>query len=316
MLCGVIVINSFKKTVCISAAVISAAVLLSDPAPAVTAVGSALTLCGRTLIPSLLPFFIINSVLTGCGFAEILSRFFARPLGFIFGISGNAASPVLLGALSGFPIGAKCIFSLFERGSLSKKEAERLLGFCCNAGPAFLVAGAGGLIFGDTSVGWQIYFSQLFAAFTVGILLNVFSKSATENTSPVICKETPEASHFSLSDAISGAVLPMLNVCVFTIFFALLFGYLEPFLPGGIAGCAARGFFELTEGISAAAGIGGAIGTALAAAFAAWSGISVMMQTSSIAPDGISLKLFYIGKLLAAPFAFLYSLLFSFLFAV
>ena len=74
-------------------------------------------------------------------FASLLSPLM-RPL---FSLSGAGASALALGLCGGYPVGARTAAALVENGSLPREEGERLLAFCNNAGPGFLlgVCGAG-----------------------------------------------------------------------------------------------------------------------------------------------------------------------------
>ena len=56
-------------------------------------------------------------------------------------------------------------------GAVSREEAERLLGFCNNSGPAFIVGAVGAGIFGSPSVGLALYGIHILAAVLTGLLL-------------------------------------------------------------------------------------------------------------------------------------------------
>ena len=67
--------------------------------------------------------------------SKILYPFFH----FLFRVSKGGCYPILIGFLSGIPVGAKSVADLYHNGSLSKEEAQYLLGFCNNSSPMFIM---------------------------------------------------------------------------------------------------------------------------------------------------------------------------------
>lgn len=59
-----------------------------------------------------------------------------RPL---FNVPGEGSYALLMGIVSGYPIGAKIIVNLKEKGICNKIEAERLLAFTNNSSPLFII---------------------------------------------------------------------------------------------------------------------------------------------------------------------------------
>lgn len=91
------------------------------------------------MIVSLFPFMVLMNLLLRTG----LSNYFIRPFYYIlrpiFRNNADAIFVVFFGFLCGFPLGGKCVVDLYEKGNLSKKNAEYLLCFVNNIGPAYMV---------------------------------------------------------------------------------------------------------------------------------------------------------------------------------
>ena len=121
--------------------------LLLLPEEGAQAARDALALCAQTVVPSLFPFFVLSALLTSGSasalFASLLSPLM-RPL---FSLSGAGASALALGLCGGYPVGARTAAALVENGSLPREEGERLLAFCNNAGPGFLLGVRRGCFF-------------------------------------------------------------------------------------------------------------------------------------------------------------------------
>lgn len=92
------------------------------------------------LIPSLLPFMILSSLLIQLDLVSCFCkpfRFFLRPL---FQMNDTCLYILITGFLCGFPIGAKNIAQLYKEGKLTKFEGEYLLSFCNNIGPVYFMS--------------------------------------------------------------------------------------------------------------------------------------------------------------------------------
>lgn len=112
--------------------------LLLNPAEGVQLSFHGLQLWFQHMIPSLLPFMILSSMmirldLTGC--LTTLAAPWIRPL---MKINPPGIYVILMGFLCGFPMGAKLTAELYGRQKLSRQEASFLLAFCNNIGPAYV----------------------------------------------------------------------------------------------------------------------------------------------------------------------------------
>jgi sporulation integral membrane protein YlbJ len=143
--------------------------LLFFPQESVKAASDGMRLCIDVVIPSLFPFFVLSSLVVELGLAGSAGGLLSRITGLLFRINGACASAVILGFVGGYPVGAKTALSLYERGQCTKTEAERLLSFCNNSGPAFILGFVGVGIFGGTLPGVLIYAAHVIASLTVGV---------------------------------------------------------------------------------------------------------------------------------------------------
>ncbi|MBQ8189948.1 MAG: hypothetical protein IJZ44_09240 [Lachnospiraceae bacterium] len=92
------------------------------------------------MIPSLLPFMIISSMLIHLNLDEIIIKPFSPILRMLYQISNPAIYVMVMGFLCGFPMGAKTAALEYESGKISKEEAEYLLAFVNNIGPAYYLS--------------------------------------------------------------------------------------------------------------------------------------------------------------------------------
>lgn len=262
--------------------------LLRNPTLARTGVESGLSLCVQTLIPALFPFLVLTQLLVKSGLAMRLGRLLARPCRLLFGLGDACGSALLLGALSGYPVGATCTVALYRDGQCTRAEAARLLAITNNAGPAFLFGGVGAVLWRDLRVGILLYAAQLIAALIVGIAMRPHetpTKKATPAPTPIRIG--------TLMDAIPQAAHAMLQICGTVLFFEVvltaLLSTLSPLAEFSLTRCLLAGAFEVSAGATTAAALYGwespALGIGLTGLAIGWSGLSVLCQVAAIVED-------------------------------
>lgn len=92
----------------------------------------------KSILPSLLPFLIINQLLIKLGVIDILAyllQFISYPL---FNISGKGASIILIGILNGFPSSAIFASLMLKAKQIDKQEAQRLINYIFFPSMSFL----------------------------------------------------------------------------------------------------------------------------------------------------------------------------------
>lgn len=278
-----------------------------------------LLLCAEKVVPSLFPYMVISSLFVYSGLAAKLGR--RIPAAAIFGLPAEAGSSLILGALCGFPVGAKTAVDLYKSGCVSKTEAEVLISVSNNTGPSFVVGIVGAIFWGSPAFGWAIYFFQIFASVIAGLLVNrllfPFKPSCLSG------KTSTKTAPFSLlfSTAVSDAALSCLSISGFVVFFYVIIQFITgaftgspaaPLLPALLASC-----LEFTSGTAQGAGLGGAAGAFLSGFSVGWSGLSVFFQACSFAlPAGLSLKRTAAAKALQGIFTGILCMLYATFFSI
>ena len=283
-----------------------------------------LTLCVRTVIPSLFPFMVISDMIVASGAAEFIGRVLRAPMRWLFGVSGEGGCSAILGILCGFPIGAKSAVSMYDAKKISKKELERLLTFANNPSSAFVISAVGVSLFGCREVGILLYAAILLSSFAVGVAQNIIyrrSSTQAEMITPTKNNTKPKAFVGDFTEAVTSSAFGILRICAFVLFFTAVLGVFSSALASSELPDTVRtllfGFFEIAGGMSQAALLSPSeMGIIIAAFIGGWSGISVHFQIMSLCADrNISFKPYFIAKLcqgiLSAVIVKLYLLLFS-----
>ena len=253
----------------------------------------ALRLCARSVIPSLFPFMVVTSVLLSLGFGELAAPWLAGLMEPLFRVPGAGSAALLLGLVGGYPIGAQTAAELYRDGLVSREEAERILAFCNNSNPVFLISVLGAGVFGSVRAGVWIWLIHVFSALLTGLAFRGTGAGAR----PSRTADRPVFRAMGLIPAFVGAVRSsvsgMLSVCGFVAFFyvlahplAALGGRLGPCLVG------ITELFSLTPLLTP-----DRFGFILAAGAAGWGGISVLCQTLAVLEgSGLRLRNCLLGK--------------------
>lgn len=281
--------------------------LLLQPDAAAQAAKNGLLLCGNLIVPALFPFFILSSLLISTGGAARFGRLLSGVMGIWFHQPGASASALVLGFLGGYPVGAKTVCTLYEEKLCDRTQAEHLLLFCNNAGPAFILGAAGSAVFHSAAIGFLLLAIQIFSALLVGVLF----RPARGDTAPAQAP-TNALRPFSrcLTESVQQAASATVNVCAFVIFFNVVLRLLD---CCGLFGLCRRllafchcpdawqlpllsGVLELSNGVAL---LSGTVDGLIPAAFLlSWGGCSVHCQTlTCLTQHDLNLRPYFLGKL-------------------
>ncbi len=300
--------------------------LVLFPKQSVAAAAEGLTLCREVIVPSLFPFFVVSSLAVELGLAARLGRLLEPVMRRLFNVSGPCAAAFLLGFIGGYPVGARTAIALYERGACTKAEAERLLSFCNNSGPAFILGVVGASVFSDSRVGLLLYLTHTLASVLTGLCFRRWKRGAPAAPARLPGREQAARPRFAgaFTGAVKGSFSAVLHICGFVLFFTVLLRLLFlagvlPFLARGAAalfgplgldeGMAEQlltGIIELCSGVWSLAEAAPSLtkGAAMAAFMLGWAGLSIHCQTLSfLAEGGLSSGTYLCGKLLHGLFS-------------
>lgn len=271
-----------------------------------------LSLCATTLIPSLFPFFVLANLLSELGLPDLLSRRLTPLSERLFRVSGYGAQAFILGISGGYPLGASVVADLRRQELISRAEGERLLPFCNNSGPAFILGALGG-IFHSPGAGILLYVTHILAAICTGLLF----RSKTPPPAPPVRRDSPLPHAGAFPRAVGNALRTMLSVCAYVVFFraAIALFPIPDTLPA-FGEVFVFGVLELASGIAAMQGLAPtAVNLALAAFILGWGGVSVHLQTLGVLADtDINCARHLAGRALCGIFAAVFTYLGALLF--
>lgn len=294
-----------------------AAALVLWPELTMEAMRDGIRLCGNVILPSLFPFFVLSSLVVELGMSRYLGKLLEPIMVPLFRVSGSCAAALALGFIGGYPVGARTAIQLYENGQCSRTEAERLLAFCNNSGPAFILGVVGAGVFGSGRLGLLLCLTHLLASLAVGVLFRFYRPGDRP-------RAKGRAPHFQTASfpaaftrSVTGALQSTLHICAFILFFTV---FLRILASAGILEALGRllsvllaplgmdqtwaerlltGLVEVSSGVSSLTD--GALSgrLSMAAFMLGWAGVSVHCQVLAFLGDsGLSASTYVAGKLL------------------
>lgn len=294
------------KRICAAVISVSALFLLIvNPKCAAAGATDGIDVCMKVIIPSLFPFIIVTTYLK-----EALSDFRIPGITFIgeqLHIPSGGESILLLGLLGGYPIGAKLVYDLYRSNTINKRTAQILLGYCNNAGPAFIF-GIAANAFTRPIIPFMIWFIHIFSAVTTGFLL----------PKPKEAKNIPYRSsdrsitHISITQAVKNSISACASISGWIIVFKILLNYLKFWLASvfeSTIGILIVGLLELSNGCIAAMQLPDpAIRFVMLSVFFSFGGICVLLQTVSVT-DTLGAGLYIYGKIIQTSLSLICSII-------
>lgn len=275
------------------------------------AVISGMSLAALRIIPTIFPFMVLSDFWISVSEIKndgVVARIFEK----FFKTNGSALIAFLTGILCGFPLGVKAAVGLYEQGSISKDELERLSPIINLPSLAFVISGVGTGLYANTLVGILLYISVLLSSVIAGFLLSW--KSHKSKNATVISRQ-----NFSLVSSVKDAGFSSLAIASYIIFFSGVIGLTSTLIQNGQIVAILSTLFEVGNSTSLVvkSGLFSLVFSISLTAFAlGFSGLSVHLQAFSFMPREISKKRYLLMKLLVGILSAILILPLSFLFGI
>lgn len=271
--------------------------LILDSRTALIGAGAGIELCLKTVVPSLFPFFVLSTLVIGSWGGDFrLPRCLS---GLLPGMTDRMPALVLPAILGGYPVGAQAVCQAWRGGTLSKEEAQGLLAFSSNAGPAFLF-GMVGKLFPEPWMVWLIWGIHLLGALFAA---RCISLPASQAGSVVPSKAS--------CDPVRESVRTMAVVCGWIVLFRTLIAFLDRWVLFAVPPTVrvlVIGLLELSNGCLELRRISDVtVRFLVCGCLLAAGGLCVSVQTLSVT-KGLSLRYYGLGKALQTLVSFLFGI--------
>lgn len=294
------------------------------PARYAESVRTGISLWAINVLPATFPFLFLTALFTKMKPYGYLARKISPAAEKLFRVSGAGGCAAVMSALSGYPVGAKTLCDLRERGAVSQSETFRLSCLCSTSGPMFLVGTVGCIMYESARAGWILLVSHLAAVYMICFILRFFGKKESSAPPPF----RPEGLN-ALYDSLYQAVVSILCVGGFiALFYAFgqILSDLGIFAPAGtlfghspLAAYAEgflRGLLEMTSGCALLSGGKTPLSLALSCFLVTFGGMCVLCQQAAyLSRAGVKILPFvgikFLQALLAALLCFALACLFG-----
>lgn len=249
-----------------------------------------IALATGTLIPSLFPFIVFSDLAIHSNAAEPLKKLFAAPSRFLFGLSKNGTTALVLGWLCGSPIGTVSAITLLKNGQISKNECDRLLLFSGTPSAGFLIGAVGTSLFGNHEAGTVLFLSTLCACALTGVFLKLVGGNLEDHCVNAAAPLPKSPFYTRLTGAVRRGFATLLEITGFVLFFSAVAECMNAAAKNLALSTPLSvfliGFLELTTGVNTAVlSLPPESAFCLCAFFAGFGGLSICFQLFSIAED-------------------------------
>lgn len=266
--------------------------LFCFPATALAGAKDGLLLWFHQVMPSLLPFLILSSLFLSTGLSDRIAKRLSPLLSPVLRCSPSGCYAVVIGLLSGLPIGAKTVGELTRSGRITKKEGLYLLPLCNNPSPLFILGFVSVSVLQKPELRYPLFLIVVLASVIAAVLMrpsdkvkplpNTISGTDSFRSAPA---QSPFTFSFVLLDAaIEQAFLVLTKIGGYLILFSVLAKLLSVLpLPSLLLACIGA-LLEITTGSNslAALSLTEPVRISLVTGFVAFGGLSAAAQTKSV----------------------------------
>lgn len=268
--------------------VFCAVFLIVDGQTVSKGVVSGIELCLKTVIPSLFCFMVLTGFLLQSGLYRLLSVPLSPITKHLFFLPPELGSVVLLSLIGGYPMGAKSIADLLNQHRIEPGCAQRMLLYCCCAGPSFIITAVGYGMFGSYQAGFVLYLVQLITSLIFAVVTGVFARRKKQKQVLACFAPANTPKPFlpfgqAFVSAVSGAVSSLAQMCGFIILFRAVSEAAANLFQNRFLSCILLGSLEVTNGCLLSGTL--PLGILFASCFLSFGGFSVIAQLAGFLKD-------------------------------
>lgn len=185
-------------------------IILINPSSYSKSCLNAVSVWTLNILPLMFPFFVLTRILTELNPPKqnIMDKFFKIAYNAPTGSFGT----FMLSVMSGYPMGAKLICSMNDKGYISQTESKTMLSFCSISGPIFMIGTVGVAFLNSYKAGLIIFTANLIGALLNGLL---YRGKTLKNCNPLGKKL--EHTENLLTESVLDSLKSILMICGYLI---------------------------------------------------------------------------------------------------
>lgn len=282
-------------------------ILISDAENVKNYITPAIDRCMNVIIPSLFAFMAVSGIIVSSGAYIKLSKPFGLFSKFALAMPTELFSIFLISNVAGYPVGAKLIIGLYDKGSIDKKTAQIMQCFCFGAGPAFISSAVGLALFGSVRIGTIVFISCALSNLMIAaVMCRIYKLGVKAQDNRVTFSSQ------ILTDSVLSAARSLFGICALIIFFSTVTSVVDHYgavelIASHLKIPAAEQIIRSLLEISNITGISNApyAYIPIIAAICSLGGICVILQLFAMVGGRYGLKSFLLTRLIAAALSFI-----------
>lgn len=180
---------------------------------------NAISVWSLKILPVMFPFFIFTRLIVNL--SENKPNFMDKFFNKLYHTPKGSFLTFFLSILSGYPMGAKLICSMYDNNQTDSKNARKMLSFCSVSGPMFMLATVGIGILNSYKAGIIILISNIIASLFNGLIY----RDKNDNFKYTPIKKSSNAN--ILSDSVYDALISILMVGAYIVLSFLIIEILK-----------------------------------------------------------------------------------------
>ena len=204
-----------------------------------------LSICFNVIIPSLFIFMVFSSFSKKTGIIDSFGKLISPFTKIVMKADEKLSGAIFLSMIGGYPVGGKVFSEMVKNKEIDLALCERILPFCINAGPSFLISSVGVLMYGSLKVGFFLYLSQVITSILmirIFLMFNPSTKKNSKNSFKKIETSVPNA----FCEAVSESVNSIIGLSGYIILFSAIIAVLK---ERGIKNKFFLSILEVTTGV-------------------------------------------------------------------
>lgn len=271
--------------------------IISNPTKYTSGTISGLKLFFFSVLPGLFPFMLLTKLITEIGFVFNASQKLDSFSHKIFGTPGVSIYAFIMSIVSGYPIGAKIISDLYQKGQISENDAKKMSIFCTTSGPIFVIGTVGTVMFQNYKFGIILYTSHIISSVLLGIFYNLIfcrtKKQEPQKSQVILATKKSNIIAECISQTINSLFVVGAYITIFYLIteilesiklFSSLSKLLSPILSKigintNVFEGLLYGILEVTRGAKTLSSASGILPVVFTSGILSFSGISIIMQS-------------------------------------
>ena len=290
-------------------------ILLIFPIISLSGAKNGLLLWFNIIMPTLLPFIIVSNLMIQLNLTSKITTIFHPFFKVLFGTTREGSYPIVVGMISGLPVGAKACNDLVTSNRITKAEGQFLLTFCNNISPMFLLSYVAISTLHIPNMKYSLliilYLSSLFTALLYKIINRFTHPERIQFYNTKQCNITCHKSTVSFrtfDEAIMSGFEVLAKVGGYIILFSILSEVILSVIDtNSISQIVAVSLCELTNGVNILGASTLPLSTkiALIVSISTFGGFSSIAQTKSVIDEsGLSIRIYTRYKMIQSIIAY------------